>query len=97
MISWFRSLLSNGVNLCAAYASGQQKKGKAGKQALGIFASNAKSERQRELLKAVVDDDVIRVMLANVKVAAAGLVKAKASMKADKKAAATAKKQGGGK
>ena len=32
-----------------------------GKQALGMFAAAARSERHRELLRAVVDDDVIRV------------------------------------
>ena len=51
---------------------GAQKKGKAGKQALGMFAAAARSERHRELIRAVVDDDAIRVMLPNVKVAAPG-------------------------
>ena len=71
---------------------GAQKKGKAGKQALGMFAAAARSERHRELLRAVVDDDVIRVMLPNVKVAAPGVQQAKNKMKAEKKAAATQKK-----
>ena len=41
----------------------------------------------------MADDDVIRVMLPNVKVAAAGLQHAKSAAKADKKAAATQKRQ----
>jgi hypothetical protein len=96
------------VPVCAPYATlatyaykakltpGAQKKGKAGKQALGMFCSGARSERHRELLQAVVDDDVIRVMLPNVKVAAPGLAQAKASAKAEKKAAATQKKKATG-
>ena len=63
-----------------------------GKQALGMFAAAARSERHRELLRAVVDDDVIRVMLPNVKVAAPGVQQAKNKIKAEKKAAATQKK-----
>ena len=38
-----------------------------------MFCAAARTERHRELLRAVVDDDVIRVMLPNVKVAAPGL------------------------
>ena len=61
------------VPVCAPYSTlasytyrakltpGAQKKGKAGKQALGMFAAAARSERHRELLRAVVDDDIIRV------------------------------------
>ena len=61
-----------------------------------MFAAAARSERHRELLRAVVDDDAIRVMLPNVKVAAPGLAQAKASAKAEKKAAATQKKKAKG-
>ena len=49
----------------AKLTPGAQKKGKAGKQALGMFAAAARSERHRELLRAVVDDDVIRVTTPN--------------------------------
>ena len=44
-----------------------------------MFAAAARSERHRELIRAVVDDDAIRVMLPNVKVAAPGVQQARPS------------------
>ena len=44
-----------------------------------MFAGAARSERHRELIRAVVDDDAIRVMLPNVKVAAPGVQQARPS------------------
>ena len=72
---------------------GAQKKGKVAKMAMGLFAKEKPTERERELMKAVTDDELVRVMIGNVKLAAAGVAQAARQQKAEKKAAATARRK----
>ena len=79
---------------------GSQKKGKAARQAIGLL-SGAAGGREKELMRAVTDDELVRVMIGNVKVQAqAKLLQAqKAQEKKERKAAATENRkrmQGGG-
>ena len=55
---------------CFAYCRltpGNQKKGKAAKQAVSVF-SGAATSREKELVQAMSGDDMSRTMLGNVKV-----------------------------
>lgn len=73
---------------------GGQKKGKAAKQAHGIFVGSA-SGRERDLLRALTEPEIIQCMLGGVKLNVAGKVLQAA--KKDKKAAASkAAKAGAG-
>ena len=69
---------------------GSGKKGKAAKQAVGLLASMAPS-RERELMRALTDDELVRVMLANVKVQAPAklLQQQKSAEKRERKEKAT--------
>jgi hypothetical protein len=72
------------IPVCAPYAvltgyrykikltPGNQKRGKAAKQAVGLLSASAASGRERDLMRAVPDDELVRVMIGSVKVAAAG-------------------------
>jgi hypothetical protein len=67
---------------------GAQKKGKAARQAIGAFCSGAHNatDRERELLRAVTDDELVRQIIGNVKVVSSGA--AAAASKSDRKARA---------
>ena len=73
---------------------GNQKKGKAARQAVGMLSAAANG-RERELMRAVTDDELVRVMLGNVKISASGklLQEQKAAEKRERKMAATANRQ----
>jgi hypothetical protein len=62
---------------------GAQKKGKAARQAVGIFCSGAynATDRQRDLLRAITDDELVRQMIGGVKLVSSG-----ASVKSERKA-----------
>jgi len=91
------------VPVCAPYSAlsayrfrvkltpGSQKKGKAAKQAVGIFCGGAggASERERELMRAIKDDELVRQMISNVKLVAPSA--ATAALKTERKAKAKAK------
>ena len=95
--------------MCAPYSSlagckykvkltpGSQKKGKAARQAVSVCCNSAPS-RERELMLAVADDELCRTMIGNVKVVATGqqIAQATRSLKAEKKAVATARAKGKG-
>ena len=51
---------------------GVQKRGKAAKQAIGVLSASTTNARERDLIRAVGDDELVRVMVGNVKVAAPG-------------------------
>ena len=94
------------VPVCAPYAvmssykyklkltPGSQKKGKAAKQAVGILSASA-SGRERELMRAVTDDELVRIMLANVKVGVSSKVlqMQKSALKHEQKEKATQRRQ----
>ena len=73
---------------------GNQKKGKAARQAIGMLSAAA-AGRERDLMRAVTDDELVRVMLGNVKIAAGGkqLQAQKTAEKRERKIAATANRQ----
>ena len=72
------------------------------KQAVGLLSASAASPRERDLIRAVHDDELVRVMIGSVKVAAAGKIlqaqkrDAKARAKDAAKERATAEKAKGG-
>jgi len=68
---------------------GAQKKGKAARQAIGIFCSAAHNatDRQRDLLRAITDDELVRQMIGNVKLVSSGASTA-AVVKSERKARA---------
>jgi len=68
---------------------GNQKRGKAAKQAVGLLCASTASPRERELMLALTDDELVRAMVGNVKLAAGG--KMLQSQKKDKKAQAVAR------
>ena len=51
---------------------GTSKRGKAAKQAVGMLAAAAGVARERDLMRALTDDELVRVMIGNVKLAAGG-------------------------
>ena len=69
---------------------GNQKKGKAAKQAVGLLSAAA-PPRERELMRALTDDELVRVMIGNVKVAAPAkmLQQQKSAEKRERKERAT--------
>jgi hypothetical protein len=73
---------------------GTQKKGKAARQAIGMLSAAA-GGRERDLMRAVTDDELVRVMLGNVKISASGklLQAQKAAEKRERKEKATAHRQ----
>lgn len=73
---------------------GNLKKGKAGKTCLDVFLRSPDvTARERELLKAVPESDMIATLLSNVKVSAPGVQKAQAQAKVAKKKAAQQSKK----
>ena len=75
-------------------APGNQKRGKAAKAAIGMLGAAA-SGRERELMRAVTDDELVRAMLSNVKVATTGklLQAQKSAEKRERKLAATTRRE----
>ena len=75
---------------------GNGKKGKAAKQAVGLLSSQAQP-RERELMRAVTDDELVRAMIANVKVAAPAkmLQQQKSNEKRERKEKATERANAG--
>jgi len=75
---------------------GNQKKGKAAKQAVGIFCAAGASAREKELMRALKDADLVQNMLGNVKLVASGKDVAQASRaaKSERKEKATAQQRG---
>ena len=69
---------------------GNGKKGKAAKQAVGLLASTA-APRERELMRALTDDELVRVMVGSVKVQAPAklLQQQKSAEKRERKEKAT--------
>ena len=69
---------------------GSSKKGRAAKHAVGLLSAAAPA-RERELMRAVTDDELVRAMLANVKVAAPAkmLQQQKSAEKRERKERAT--------
>ena len=69
----------------------------AARQAVSVCCNSAPS-RERELMLAVADDELCRTMIGNVKVVATGqqIAQATRSLKAEKKAVATARAKGKG-
>lgn len=94
------------VPVCAPYSAlqgykyrvkltpGSGKKGKAAKTALEVFVRLPEaSARERELMKAATEPELVAAMLGNVKVTAPGLTKIKQSQKKGKKQAASSNKE----
>ncbi|GAQ88109.1 hypothetical protein KFL_004010015 [Klebsormidium nitens] len=68
---------------------GTAKKGKAAKTAVEVFSRMPEAtRREKELMKAVQDPDLVAVMLGNAKVTAPGLTKMKQTQKKGRKASA---------
>jgi len=69
---------------------GNNKRGKAAKQAVGLLSSAAPT-RERELMRALTDDELVRAMIGNVKVAAPAklLQQQKSAEKRERKERAT--------
>ena len=76
---------------------GAQKRGKAAKQAVGLLSASAASARERDLMRAVHDDELVRVMIGSVKVAAAGKMLQAQKQDAKKRAKEAAKEKTKGK
>ncbi|XP_024524547.1 nuclear export mediator factor NEMF [Selaginella moellendorffii] len=71
---------------------GPSKKGKGAKMAMDAFIrSSDVLPREKELMKAVAESDLVACMIGNVKVSAPGLAKLKQSQKSSKKKAAVKK------
>ncbi|XP_057853407.2 uncharacterized protein LOC131063572 [Cryptomeria japonica] len=65
---------------------GTAKKGKGAKTAMNLFAHmQASTPREKELMKAVTEPELVAVMLGNVKITAAGLTQLKQQQKKGKK------------
>ena len=78
---------------------GSQKKGKAARQAIGILSGLAAGTKEKDLMRAVTDDELVRVMIGNVKIQApAKLLQAQksAEKKERKQAAKDAEKKASG-
>jgi hypothetical protein len=74
---------------------GTLKKGKAVKQAVELLARAQEAlQRERELMRAVPDADMVNAMVGTVKISAAGLQQLKQASKKAKKSAAQSKKAG---
>ncbi|KAK6146252.1 hypothetical protein DH2020_020121 [Rehmannia glutinosa] len=66
---------------------GSLKKGKAAKQAMNLFSHMAEAtSREKELMKACTDNELVAAIIGNVKVSAAGLTQLKQKQKKTKKA-----------
>ncbi|GER28419.1 nuclear export mediator factor Nemf [Striga asiatica] len=67
---------------------GTLKKGKAAKTAMNLFSHTAEATmREKELMKACTDSELVAAIISNVKVSAAGLTQLKQKQKKTKKAA----------
>lgn len=93
-------ILLYAVPVCAPYAAlqsykyrvkiipGTAKKGKAAKMAMNLFGHMPEaSQREKELMKACTDPELVAAIIGNVKVSAAGLNQLKQKQKKGKKAA----------
>ncbi|KAI3743653.1 hypothetical protein L1987_61364 [Smallanthus sonchifolius] len=93
-------ILLYAVPVCAPYAAiqsykyrvkiipGTAKKGKAAKMAMNLFGHVAEaSQREKELMKACTDPELMAAIIGNVKISAAGLTQLKQKQKKGKKAA----------
>lgn len=93
-------ILLYAVPVCAPYAAvqsykyrvkiipGTAKKGKAAKMAMNLFSHMPDaSQREKELMKACTDPELVAAIIGNVKVSAAGLNQLKQKQKKGKKAA----------
>ncbi|KAF6266599.1 hypothetical protein COO60DRAFT_5463 [Scenedesmus sp. NREL 46B-D3] len=74
---------------------GTLKKGKAVKQAVELLARGQEGlQRERELMRAVPDADMVNAMVGTVKISAAGLQQLKQASKKAKKSAAQSRNAG---
>ncbi|KAK9068341.1 hypothetical protein SSX86_012452 [Deinandra increscens subsp. villosa] len=93
-------ILLYAVPVCAPYAAlqsykyrvkiipGTAKKGKAAKMAMNLFGHMVEaSQREKELMKACTDPELMAAIIGNVKISAAGLTQLKQKQKKGKKAA----------
>ncbi|KAJ0736365.1 putative transcription factor interactor and regulator CCHC(Zn) family [Helianthus annuus] len=93
-------ILLYAVPVCAPYAAvqsykyrvkiipGTAKKGKAAKMAMNLFGHMPEaSQREKELMKACTDPELMAAIIGNVKISAAGLTQLKQKQKKGKKAA----------
>ncbi|KAD5802906.1 hypothetical protein E3N88_14266 [Mikania micrantha] len=93
-------ILLYAVPVCAPYAAvqsykyrvkiipGTAKKGKAAKMAMNLFGHMAEAtQREKELMKACTDPELMAAIIGNVKISAAGLTQLKQKQKKGKKAA----------
>ncbi|GJY74468.1 nuclear export mediator factor NEMF isoform X1 [Tanacetum coccineum] len=93
-------ILLYAVPVCAPYTAlqsykyrvkiipGTTKKGKAAKMAMNLFGHMSEaSQREKELMKACTDPELMAAILGNVKISAAGLSQLKQKQKKGKKAA----------
>ena len=92
------------IPVCAAYSCmqtykykakltpGSGKRGKAAKQAIGFLVRNAGvPQREKDMIKAIADNELVAAMIGNVKVSMPGFAAAKSNAKKNKKQKAKAK------
>ena len=92
------------IPVCAAYSCmqtykykakltpGSGKRGKAAKQAIDFLVRNAGvPQREKDMIKAIADNELVAAMIGNVKVSMPGFAAAKSNAKKNKKQKAKAK------
>ncbi|KAL2651385.1 hypothetical protein R1flu_019513 [Riccia fluitans] len=100
-IPYLNDVLLYAVPMCGPYSAlqgfkyrvkltpGAAKKGKAAKVAIDVFSHSADgTPREKELMKAITEPELVACMLGNAKVTAPGLTKMKKTQKKSKKVAA---------